>query len=154
MRPPIHNPTKPHCFLTQLASNPEASRTNAPEETQCTWPPWLAPTGVAGARWDKDTPSDQALPNPGDARPIVHRPTDLPVAAGYDTAWARTQSLWWHSWRCSTAPLTTAPPGNYGVLCVDLWRDMSSQGVWMLSEGSVLNQTRLYIRVICNCLER
>ena len=28
MRPPIHNPTKPHCFLTQRASNPEASRTD------------------------------------------------------------------------------------------------------------------------------
>ena len=23
MRPPKHNPTKPHCFLTQCASNPE-----------------------------------------------------------------------------------------------------------------------------------
>ena len=26
MRPPKHNPTKPHCFLTQHSSNPEASR--------------------------------------------------------------------------------------------------------------------------------
>uniref|UniRef100_A0A8C7QBY9 PHD finger protein 21Aa n=1 Tax=Oncorhynchus mykiss TaxID=8022 RepID=A0A8C7QBY9_ONCMY len=42
MRPPIHNPTKPHCFLIQRASNPEASRTNVLEETQCTWQPWLA----------------------------------------------------------------------------------------------------------------
>ncbi|CDQ89768.1 unnamed protein product [Oncorhynchus mykiss] len=44
MRPPIHNPTKPHCFLTQRTSNPEASRTNEPEETPCTWQPWLACT--------------------------------------------------------------------------------------------------------------
>ena len=69
-------------------------------------------TAVAGARWAKDPPTDQALPNPGDARPIMRRPTDLPVAAGYDTAWAQTPGLWWHSWRCSTAPLTTAPPGR------------------------------------------
>ena len=34
---------------------------------------------------------------PDDARPIVRRPVDLPVAAGCDRAWARTQSLWWHS---------------------------------------------------------
>jgi hypothetical protein len=44
MRPPIHNPTKPHCFSTQHASNPEASRTNVLEETPCTWQPWLART--------------------------------------------------------------------------------------------------------------
>ena len=44
MRPPKHNPTKPHCFLTQRASNPEASRTNVSEETPCTWQPWLART--------------------------------------------------------------------------------------------------------------
>ena len=44
MLPPIHNPTKPHCFLTQRASNPEASRTNVSEETPCTWQPWLACT--------------------------------------------------------------------------------------------------------------
>ena len=25
-KPPKHNPTKPHCFLTQCASNPETSR--------------------------------------------------------------------------------------------------------------------------------
>uniref|UniRef100_A0A8C7QXX1 Poly(A) specific ribonuclease subunit PAN2 n=1 Tax=Oncorhynchus mykiss TaxID=8022 RepID=A0A8C7QXX1_ONCMY len=31
MRPPIHYPTKPHCFLTQSASNPKASRTNVSE---------------------------------------------------------------------------------------------------------------------------
>jgi hypothetical protein len=54
-------------------------------------------TGVASARWDKDIPTGQTLPNPDDSRPIVRRPTDLPVAAGCDRAWARTQSLWWHS---------------------------------------------------------
>jgi hypothetical protein len=50
-------------------------------------------TGAAGAWWDKDIPTGQTLPNLDDARPIVRRPTDLPVAAGYDRAWARTQSL-------------------------------------------------------------
>ena len=44
MRPAKHHPTKPHCFLTQRASNPEASRTNVSEETPCTWQPWLACT--------------------------------------------------------------------------------------------------------------
>ena len=44
MRPPIHNPTKPHCFLTQRSSNPEASCTNVSEETRCTWQTWLACT--------------------------------------------------------------------------------------------------------------
>ena len=34
----------PQCFLTQHASNPEASRTNVSEETLCTWQPWLART--------------------------------------------------------------------------------------------------------------
>jgi hypothetical protein len=33
----------------------------------------LPVTGVAGARWDKDIPTDQALPNPDDARPIVRQ---------------------------------------------------------------------------------
>ena len=32
MRPPKHNPTKPHCFLTQRASNPEASRASQPHQ--------------------------------------------------------------------------------------------------------------------------
>ena len=61
--------------------------------THCTRPA----TGVTSARRDKDIPTGQTLPDPDDARPIVRRPTDLPVAAGYDRAWARTQSLWWHS---------------------------------------------------------
>ena len=39
-------------------------------------------TGVTGARRDKDITTGQPLPNPDDARPIVRRPTDLPVAAG------------------------------------------------------------------------
>jgi hypothetical protein len=44
MRPPKHNPTKPHCFLTQRASNTEASRTNVSEETPCTWLARAAPS--------------------------------------------------------------------------------------------------------------
>ena len=58
MRPPLQNPTKPYCFLTQrhptrkpaalllitAPSTPEASRTNVSEETLCTWQPWLACT--------------------------------------------------------------------------------------------------------------
>jgi hypothetical protein len=37
-------PNQPYCFLTQRASNPEASRTNVSEGTPCTWQPWLART--------------------------------------------------------------------------------------------------------------
>ena len=109
MRPPMHNPTKPYCFLARRASNLEASHTNVSEETLCTWQPWLACTAPGPPQ---DIPTSQPLPNPDDARPIVRRPTDLPVMASYDRAWSRTQSLWWHSWCCSTAPLTTAPPGK------------------------------------------
>ena len=35
----LRNTTKQHCFLTQRASNPEASRTNVSKETPCTWRP-------------------------------------------------------------------------------------------------------------------
>jgi hypothetical protein len=111
-------PSQPYCFLTQHTSNPEASRTNVSEATLCTvhLATWVSThctqpaTGVTGAQWDKDIPNDHAFPNPDNARPIVRRPTDLPVTAGYDRAWARTQGLWWHSWHW--APLTTAPPGR------------------------------------------
>ena len=121
--------TQAALLLNTAPSNPEASHTNVSEETPCTWQPWLErctqpATGVAGARWDKDFPTGQTLPNPEDARPIVCRPTDLPVAAGYDRAWARTQSLWWHSWRCSTAPLTTAPPGRPYTRFFSLWNTL------------------------------
>ncbi|XP_052378314.1 adrenodoxin, mitochondrial-like isoform X1 [Oncorhynchus keta] len=37
--PPKHNPTKPHCFLTQCPFNPESSCTNVSEETPYTWRP-------------------------------------------------------------------------------------------------------------------
>ena len=30
-------------------------------------------------------------PNPGDTRPIVHRPRGLPITAGCDTSWIRTR---------------------------------------------------------------
>jgi hypothetical protein len=33
VRPPKHDPTKSHCFLTQCPLKPEASRTNVSEET-------------------------------------------------------------------------------------------------------------------------
>ena len=38
-------------FLTQRASNPEASRTNVSEETPCTWQPWLARIARHMSRW-------------------------------------------------------------------------------------------------------
>ena len=41
---PDTQPNQPHCFLTQRASNPEASRTNVSEETLCTCQLWLACT--------------------------------------------------------------------------------------------------------------
>ena len=93
MRPPIHNPTKPHCFLTQRASNPEASRTNVSEETPCTWQPWLACT-APGPPQESLVRDETRISLPAkpprildDARPIVRCPTDLPVAACCDRAW-------------------------------------------------------------------
>ena len=70
VRPPKHDPTKPHCFLTQCPLNPEANCTNVSEETPYTWQPcqcastWLA-TGVARAQWDKDILAGQTLPYTG-----------------------------------------------------------------------------------------
>jgi hypothetical protein len=68
------NQAKPHCFLTQRASNPEASHTNVSGlgpgdlvSVHCARPT----TGVASARFDKDIPTGQTLPNPDDARPVV-----------------------------------------------------------------------------------
>jgi hypothetical protein len=37
VHPPKHNPSKPHCFLTQCQLNPETSHTNVSEETPYTW---------------------------------------------------------------------------------------------------------------------
>ena len=37
-------PNQPYCFLTQHASNREASRNNVSEETPCVWQAWLART--------------------------------------------------------------------------------------------------------------
>uniref|UniRef100_A0AAZ3R1R5 Sleeping Beauty transposase HTH domain-containing protein n=1 Tax=Oncorhynchus tshawytscha TaxID=74940 RepID=A0AAZ3R1R5_ONCTS len=67
MRPPKHDPAKPHCFLKHFSLNPEASRTNESEETLSDWQPCqracaLPATGVARARWDKDNPDGQTLP--------------------------------------------------------------------------------------------
>ena len=69
MRPPKHNPTKPHCFLTQCLINPEASHINVSEETPYTWRPCQCAcaqptTGIARARWDKDIPASQTLHKP------------------------------------------------------------------------------------------
>jgi hypothetical protein len=50
----------------------------------CAWPD----TGVASARWDKDIPAGQTLPNQDKSWPIVRRPMGLPVTAGCDRAWA------------------------------------------------------------------
>jgi hypothetical protein len=89
MRPPIHNPTKlntahiqPRSQLHQCVGG-NAVHLATLVSAHCAQPD----TGVAGA----------------------------PVAAGYNRACVRTQrtqSLWWHSWRWSTSPLTTAPPGR------------------------------------------
>ena len=106
-------------------------------------------TGVAAAQWDKDIPTAQALPNPDDARPIVRRPMDLPVAARL-RAWARTQSLWWHSWRCSTAPLTTAPPRRPAQYALTN-HDVPPPTCAMTSPG--LNVSKDYISlIITQCL--
>ena len=80
MRPPIHNPT------SRTASYHSAHPTRKPAAPMC-WRVHLA-TLVSAARhrsrWCAMR-QGQALPNPDDARPIVRRPTDLPVAAGYET---------------------------------------------------------------------
>ena len=88
-------PNQPHCFLTQRASNPEASRNNVSEDTPCTRQPWLART-APGPPQDslvrdetRTSLPTKPSPNPDDARPIVHCPTDLPD----DKAWARTLGL-------------------------------------------------------------
>ena len=101
MRPPKHNPTKPHCFLTQRASNPEASRTNVSEETQCTWQSWLACT-APGPPQESLVRDETRISLP--AKPSLTRTTlgqlcgalwnSQSRAAGCDRAWARTQSLW------------------------------------------------------------
>jgi hypothetical protein len=87
-------PNQAALFLNTAHIQPD---TNVSEATLASAHCARPATGVPGARWDKDIPTGQALPNPDDGRPIVRCPTDLPVAAGYDRAWARTQSLWWHS---------------------------------------------------------
>ena len=86
MHPPKHNPTKPHCSLTQPGSQPHQCiggntvHLATLVSVHCARPA----TGVAGAWWDKDIPTGQTLPNPDDARPIVRRCA---------RAWARTQGL-------------------------------------------------------------
>jgi hypothetical protein len=81
----------------------------------CAWPA----TGVAGARWDKDIPTGQTLPNPDDARPIVRRPTDLPVAdgwwsgLGHCATWEVPQCLFFYWWNY---------PGHIATqTCKTLW---------------------------------
>ena len=67
MRPPKHDPAKPHCFLTNCSLNLEASRTNVSEETSYNWLREVSmqasgpPQGVARERGDKDY---SAWPNP------------------------------------------------------------------------------------------
>ena len=51
----------------------------------------------------------QRASNRDDARPIVRCPTDLPVAAGYDRAWAEPRDS---DGTLMAQPLTTAPPGR------------------------------------------
>jgi hypothetical protein len=99
--PPKHNPTKPHCFLTQCPLNPEASRTNVSEETQYTWRPCQRALRPARHRTQESLVRDgtrtslpaKPSPNPDDAGPIVRRPMGLPVTVGCDRAWPRTQNL-------------------------------------------------------------
>ena len=96
---------RPPCFLTQRASNPEASRTNVSEETLCTWQPWLART-APGLPQESLVREETRTSLPGN--PSLTRATlgqlcvaprtsrSLPVT----TEPGRDPSLWWHSWRC------------------------------------------------------
>uniref|UniRef100_A0AAZ3RD89 DENN/MADD domain containing 4A n=1 Tax=Oncorhynchus tshawytscha TaxID=74940 RepID=A0AAZ3RD89_ONCTS len=117
MRSLKRNPTNQAALLLNTA-NPEASRTNVSEETPCTWQPWLARTapGPPQESLVRDETRTSLPTKPSLTRTTLGQlcvpPTDHPVVAGCNRAWDRTQSLWWHSWRCSTAPLTTTPPGR------------------------------------------
>ena len=53
-------------------------------------------TGVAGARWDKDIPTDQSLPNPDNARPIVQLEEHL-YSIHFILGNVYVSFLWW-SW--------------------------------------------------------
>ena len=84
-RPPKHDPTKPHCFLTNCSLNPEASRTDVSEESLHNWRPNSACMRLArhkeslerdGTRTSRDGP--RPSPKLDDAVPIVRRLMDLP----------------------------------------------------------------------------
>uniref|UniRef100_A0A8C7VY14 PPFIA binding protein 1b n=1 Tax=Oncorhynchus mykiss TaxID=8022 RepID=A0A8C7VY14_ONCMY len=87
MRPPIHNPTKPHCFLTQRASNPEASRTNVSEETPCTWQPWLACTAAPGLPQESLVGDETRISLP--ANPSLTRMSLCQLCVAPLTSWSR-----------------------------------------------------------------
>ena len=88
-----HDPTKPHCFLTQWPLNPEASHTNVLEETLYTWQPCQPGPPQESLECNGTRTSLQTKPstNPDDAGPIVCRPMGLPVAASCDRAWTWTR---------------------------------------------------------------
>uniref|UniRef100_A0A8C8H3F0 Uncharacterized protein n=1 Tax=Oncorhynchus tshawytscha TaxID=74940 RepID=A0A8C8H3F0_ONCTS len=70
---------------------------------------WLPP----GVTW-RDMEQMEEYPPPCDLL------FALPLALGFIALPLHPHwSLWWHSWHCSTAPLTTAPPGRpkYELLC-------------------------------------
>jgi hypothetical protein len=80
--PPKHNPTRPHCFLTQCPLNPLMSACTAASPPQES----LVRNGTRTSLPAKPSP------NPNDAGPIVCHPIGLPVAAGCDRAWTQTQN--------------------------------------------------------------
>ena len=100
--------TRQTALLNTRQLNPKASRTNVSEDTPFNWRPRSAcrrPTrhkeSLERDELSKALPAKPS-PNLDDAEPIVRCPMGLPVTAGCDTAWDRTQV-------CSDAPLGRPP---------------------------------------------
>ena len=89
-----HNPSKPHCFLSQCSLNLEASRTNVSEETPGDCVSVHAPGPPQETLQREGTRTSQLakpFPNLDDAGPVVHHLVGFPVAASCDTAWDQTR---------------------------------------------------------------
>ena len=117
-------PNQAALLLNTEPTNPEGNRTNVLEETPCTWQPWLAPTAPGQPQESlvrdetRISLPGQALPNPDDARPIVLRPTDLPGAAGYNRAWARSSTIEQAFKQHTNSKSVGSNPGSYVIIII------------------------------------
>ena len=94
-----HSETQPNLATLLLDTMHIQTRSQPHQYTwsACTAPSLTQELQVCDETRISLTPASQTLSNLDNAGPIVRRPMDLPVAAGCDRAWARTQNLWWHS---------------------------------------------------------